>query len=200
MATVAAHPDPTLEELRAALSDPDALYEIVDGRIMEVPGMSVYAGIIAQRLWDGIRAVARPSRSGFVMIETMFILDVVKNLRRRPDVAFVSAERWPLDRPVPTTGEIEVVPDLAVEVVSPNDTGARSPRRSASTSATASARSGSSCPRRARCRSTDRPSRSRSSRRGTSSAPTTSCRACSCPWTTCSPPRSIEALSPGVMG
>ena len=28
----------------------------------------------------------------------------------------------PLDRPLPLTGEWEVVPDLAVEVVSPNDT------------------------------------------------------------------------------
>jgi Uma2 family endonuclease len=36
-------------------------------------------------------------------------------------VAFVSAEKWPLDRPMPGTGDWELVPDLTVEVVSPND-------------------------------------------------------------------------------
>jgi Uma2 family endonuclease len=36
-------------------------------------------------------------------------------------VAFVSAQRWPLDRELPPTGDWPVIPDLAVEVVSPND-------------------------------------------------------------------------------
>ena len=44
------------------------------------------------------------------------------DLRRRPDVAFVSTARWPLDRLIPEAGDWEVVPDLAVEVVSPTDT------------------------------------------------------------------------------
>ncbi len=57
------------------------------------------------------------------MIETLFILDPIRNLRRRPDVAFVSAERWPLDRSLPPEGDFEVVPDLAIEVVSPDDRG-----------------------------------------------------------------------------
>jgi Uma2 family endonuclease len=54
-------------------------------------------------------------------MEALFILDPIKNLRRRPDVAFVSAAKWPLDRLLPETGDWEIVPDLAVEVVSPND-------------------------------------------------------------------------------
>jgi Uma2 family endonuclease len=45
----------------------------------------------------------------------------VRDIRRRPDVAFVSAQKWPLDQPLPETGDWEVIPDLAVEVVSPND-------------------------------------------------------------------------------
>jgi Uma2 family endonuclease len=36
-------------------------------------------------------------------------------------VAFVSTARWPLDRALPETGDWDVVPDLAVEVISPND-------------------------------------------------------------------------------
>jgi Uma2 family endonuclease len=113
--------EPTREELRAALSDPDALYEIVDGRIIEVPSMSMYAAVIADRLHDAIKATARPARLGITLIEAMFILDIDTNLRRRPDVAYVSAERWPLDRPLPTEGEVEVVPDLVIEIISPSD-------------------------------------------------------------------------------
>ena len=36
-------------------------------------------------------------------------------------MAFVSTARWPLDRALPGTGDWDVVPDLAVEVISPND-------------------------------------------------------------------------------
>ena len=43
-------------------------------------------------------------------------------LQRKPDVAFVSAERWPLYREVPDAEAWKVVPNLAVEVVSPTST------------------------------------------------------------------------------
>src|SRR4051812_30152500 len=115
--------DPTPQELHAALSGPEALYEIVGGQVIEVPGMSAYASVIARRLLIAIEATARPAQLGAAMIETMFILDPVRNLRRRPDLAFVSAERWPLDRGLPTEGDFDVVPDLVIEVVSPNDLG-----------------------------------------------------------------------------
>ena len=51
----------------------------------------------------------------------LLILDAERDLRRRPDVAFVSAERWPLDHALPEEGDWQIVPDLAVEVTSPND-------------------------------------------------------------------------------
>ncbi len=120
MATVTTS-EPTPQELRAALSEPDALYEIVDGQIIEVPGMSAYAALIANRLGAAIREATWPSGLGVVLVETMFILDEARNLVRRPDVAFVSSERWPLDREMPIEGEFLVVPDLVVEVLSPND-------------------------------------------------------------------------------
>ena len=41
--------------------------------------------------------------------------------QRRPDVAFVSYNRWPRQRRVPRTEAWEVVPNLVVEVVSPTD-------------------------------------------------------------------------------
>src|SRR5262249_48468282 len=41
---------------------------------------------------------------------------------RRPDVAFVSAARWPLGKRVPDLEAWEVVPDLAIEVISRSNT------------------------------------------------------------------------------
>ena len=58
---------------------------------------------------------------GQVDVEMLYLLDAPKNLQRRPDVAFVSFERWPRDRPIPGTNALEVVPDLAIEVVSPTN-------------------------------------------------------------------------------
>ena len=41
---------------------------------------------------------------------------------RRPDIAFISFERWPQDRVLPYKDEpADVVPDVMVEVASPND-------------------------------------------------------------------------------
>ena len=65
--------------------------------------------------------LCRRQRAWHVRTEMLFVLDAEHNLRRRPDVAFVSTARWPLDRALPETGDWDVVPDLAVEVISPND-------------------------------------------------------------------------------
>ena len=42
-------------------------------------------------------------------------------LKRRPDISYVSHDRWPRNKPVTDDEAWDVVPDLAVEVVSPND-------------------------------------------------------------------------------
>ncbi len=50
----------------------------------------------------------------------MYVLDAELDLRRRPDVSFVSASTFALDRELPET-DWELIPDLIVEVVSAND-------------------------------------------------------------------------------
>src|SRR5262249_4272700 len=82
---------------------------------------SIYAVRIASRLQERMGPFAEESRRGTVVTEALFILDAERDLRRRPDVAFVSAERWPLDRDLPEEADWEVVPDLAVEVISPHE-------------------------------------------------------------------------------
>lgn len=100
--------------------DPDMLYEVVDGEIVEKT-MSAESTWVGSRLHGFLWSHVEAERLGSAVTEMMFVLEPDDKLKRRPDVAFVSAERWPLDRRPPSEGDWPVVPDLAVEVVSPND-------------------------------------------------------------------------------
>lgn len=103
------------------LSYPDALYEVEDGQVVELPEMGAFSIMVANNLFEAVRAFLRGRGLGRAAVEMIFIADAVRDIRRRPDVAFVSYDRWPADRPLPEEGDWEVIPDLAVEVLSPND-------------------------------------------------------------------------------
>jgi Uma2 family endonuclease len=103
------------------LSHPDASYEILDGQPLEKPAMGAYASLVAMRLYQALSRFLADNPLGQAVIETMLALDPSRGLQRRPDVAFISFGRWPSDRPYPRTGELNVAPDLAIEVVSPRD-------------------------------------------------------------------------------
>jgi Uma2 family endonuclease len=107
------------ENVLAVQDEP--LYEIVNGQRVDIPPMSAYATWIASRLHGRLWPYAEDKELGTSVTEMLFVLDAEHNLRRRPDVAFVSQARWPLDRALPETGDWDVVPDLAVGVISPND-------------------------------------------------------------------------------
>ena len=98
----------------------EPLYEVVNGQRVDLPPMSAYATWIAARLHGRLWPYTEKGL-GTSVTEMLFVLVAEHDLRRRPDVAFVSTARWPLDRALPETGDWEVVPDLAVEVISPND-------------------------------------------------------------------------------
>jgi Uma2 family endonuclease len=100
--------------------DSDALkfYEVVDGEIVENPPMGAKQSVLAAFLQELMAPFARPNGLGRVVTETLFLIDRARNLKRRPDLAFVSAQRWPLRRRVPETEAWDVVPDLAAEVIS----------------------------------------------------------------------------------
>jgi len=103
----------------APIADPDGHYEVIDGQLVEIPWMGAQEARIANRLLRNLFRCDPEGRLGEPICETLFVLDPVRNLNRRPDVAFVSRERWPGDRPIPRgKAAWDVVPDLAVEVVS----------------------------------------------------------------------------------
>jgi Uma2 family endonuclease len=100
------------------LLDGEILYEVVDNEIRELPPMSAFETQFASNL---VRHPAWNPITGRVQGEMLFLIDKARNLQRRPDVSFVSYERWPKGKPVPGTPAWEVVPDLAVEIVSPSN-------------------------------------------------------------------------------
>jgi len=107
------------ENVLAVQDEP--LYEIVNGQRVDIPPMSAYTTWLASRLHGRLGLYAEDKGLGTSVVEMLFVLDAEHNLRHRPDVAFVSAARWPLGRALPGTGDWDVIPDLAIEVISPND-------------------------------------------------------------------------------
>ena len=99
----------------------DILYELIDGRVVEKPTMGAYPTWIASLLAQALGAYTTAENRGRVVVEMLFRID--NDLQRRPDVAFVSHDRWPRGRRVPDEAAWNVVPDLAIEVVSPTNSG-----------------------------------------------------------------------------
>lgn len=129
MATAATITTPTTEPLAAEAAVSPApspstqvvdepLYEVIDGQIVEKPAMG------APQVWIASQFVGWLFASGIAgraVAEMLFVLDSARNLKRRPDVALVSYDRWPRRRPIPDGEAWNVVPDLAVEVISPSN-------------------------------------------------------------------------------
>jgi Uma2 family endonuclease len=115
--------DPSPLRLADDLDDAEH-YEIIDGRRVELPPMSALATIVASNLGAEIGSFAKHHRLGRAVVECLIQLPLPVSRNRRPDVAFVSFHRWAADRPLPLEDNAwEVVPDLAVEVISPTDPG-----------------------------------------------------------------------------
>ncbi|VTU00205.1 Uncharacterized protein OS=Candidatus Entotheonella sp. TSY1 GN=ETSY1_22630 PE=4 SV=1: Uma2 [Gemmataceae bacterium] len=98
-------------------------YEIVNGVKVELPPMSVDSQIIASRLARHLSNYGVATNFGEACTEVLFKLPLAVERNRRPDAAFVTYAKWPKDSPIPSTNAWGVLPDLCVEVVSPNDLG-----------------------------------------------------------------------------
>ena len=110
-----------LEDVELHVIELEEAYEVGGGKVVEEPFLGVYEMRLCNRLARWINLFDPSEHFGEVVIEMLFILDQTPMLRRRPDVAFVSRERWPADRPVSREAAWDVVPDLAVEITSPPD-------------------------------------------------------------------------------
>ncbi len=106
-------------EFAPAIPD-DMLYEVVDGQVLEKT-MGVLATAIASLLFEILGPFARTNRLGQLFSEMLFRIDIGQDLQRRPDLAFVSHARWPCNRLPPDVAVWDMVPDLAIEVISPRN-------------------------------------------------------------------------------
>lgn len=108
----------TPEDLLAL--DADRVYELVDGALVEKP-MGAFSSWVAARILRFLANHAEERSLGWVLPpDTGYqcFPDAPQKVRK-PDVSLVRCGRLPGER-IPS-GHIRIAPDLAVEVISPND-------------------------------------------------------------------------------
>src|SRR5438093_4391692 len=81
----------------------DDLYEIIDGKRVGLPPMGIYSVLLASYLMRSLGNFADAKQLGRAVAEGLFHLPAPVKRDRRPDVAFVSYQRWPKTRSVPRT-------------------------------------------------------------------------------------------------
>jgi Uma2 family endonuclease len=110
----------TVSPDRTTLRD-DALFEVVGTNLVEKPPMGAFESGLATLLVELIGPFARFHGFGQVFSETLFDLRPSVGRSRRPDLAFVSAKKWPVNKRPPEGESWPIIPDLAVEIVSPTN-------------------------------------------------------------------------------
>ena len=96
-------------------------YELVEGELRKMPPAGSEHGYIAVNLTIPLGQHVKANQLGRVYAaETGFLIARDPDTVRAPDVAFVSRER--VEKAGRVEGYFPGAPDLAVEVVSPNDT------------------------------------------------------------------------------
>ena len=112
-------PNSFTPESLLALPDGDH-FELVDGRLVEKT-MSLWASYVAGEIDSVLRECCRGQRLGWVFTAeaSYHCFPEHPNLVRRPDVSFIRLGRLPGEQ-LPE-GHCPLSPDLAVEVLSPND-------------------------------------------------------------------------------
>ena len=124
MATVLTKP-PTTKLLTATdllrLAAEGVRGELIRGVLHETMIMGVEHGEIAVNLVAEMRHFVKPRKLGrLTCSDTGVWLERDPDTVRGPDIAYFSAAKMPLEARIP--GYAEVVPEMVVEVVSPNDT------------------------------------------------------------------------------
>ncbi len=100
----------------------EPLYEIIDGQRVELPPMSILASRVASRLFARLAQYLLGDPRGEALTDTLVRLPLPVDRNRRPDLAFVSAERIAQAPPQPGSDNAwNIAPELMVEVVSPHD-------------------------------------------------------------------------------
>lgn len=109
----------TLEEYER-LPEEEGRVELVRGRLVREPPATFDHGSLTVEIGARIHRYLRENPIGVVVAEVGYVLSRSPPTVRGPDVSFVARERVPPD--AETIGFPHMVPDLAVEIVSPSNT------------------------------------------------------------------------------
>ena len=94
--------------------------ELIMGVLHETVSTGLEHGAVVMNIGILMGGFVKPRRLGWLIgSDSGILLEQSPDTVREPDIAFISAERLPLD--VRVRGYSQVVPDLVVEVVSPSD-------------------------------------------------------------------------------
>lgn len=107
----------TADELER-FPDDDYRYELVDGRLIRMSPVGYQHGVVVTRVAGLLDRHVQSRHLGAVVIEVGFTLANNPDTVRGPDIAFIRRDRIPTPAP---TGFWKGPPDLAVEVLSPDD-------------------------------------------------------------------------------
>ena len=113
-------------DVLAADARSDRICELVDGILVEKP-MGSYESLLAARIAQWMLNHLDVSKAGIVLGEAG-MLKLLPGQVRIPDVCFISWERMP-GRQLPQEPIYSLVPDLAVEILSPGNTDAEMQRK-----------------------------------------------------------------------
>jgi Uma2 family endonuclease len=108
----------TAEEFMA-LPDDGWRYELIRGELHRMSPGGVQHGGIGAKFARRLGVYVEDRDLGLVLVDTGFVFEDDPPTLRVPDVAFIRAERLPPPDELPLFSR--VAPDLAIEVVSPND-------------------------------------------------------------------------------
>jgi Uma2 family endonuclease len=118
----------TAEGLEAMGSAAEKRYELIDGVLVEVEGAGARQGAINTEFASELHGFTRPRKLGRVFsADTRFVIKRDPDIVQMPDISFVRTERLPVDGL--WEGIVPIVPDLAVEIASPSDSGAEVRRK-----------------------------------------------------------------------
>jgi Uma2 family endonuclease len=111
------------QEIASRPENAEKSLELIEGVIVEMSRPSWLHGVVTGEIYLYMRLFVKEHALGYVSVEAGYILLTSSEGKATvvgPDVAFVRLERAP--NGLPKSGFAPFPPDLAVEIISPNDT------------------------------------------------------------------------------
>ncbi len=119
METLTSTPPLTPDDVERAAKRDQKRYELIDGKLKEKE-VGFVALFVATRIAERLNAKFYP-QAGAAAVEAMIYCFKKRNHGRKPDVVYVSNQRFAVGE-MPE-GDLFVAPNLVVEVLSPSNTG-----------------------------------------------------------------------------